>query len=140
MAEKGPKAKAKPAPEQRNVLGTLPATRPERLGAPRANGTKAKPAAKRKPAAAKRKPAATRVNGAAPKPRPSHGPTAVRPGSPPLQSHHRPEDAPPPRRIERPHGTELVTTAIRATGELAQIGLTYSGHLLKRAVDRIPRP
>jgi hypothetical protein len=136
MAEKGPKAKAKPAPKQRSVLGTLPATRPERLGAPRANGT----AAKKRPAAKKRAPAATRVNGAAPKPRPSHGPTAVRPGSPPLQSHHRPADEPPPRRIEPPHGTELVTTAIRATGELAQIGLTYSGHLLKRAVDRIPRP
>ena len=29
---------------------------------------------------------------------------------------------------------------IRAAGELTQIGLTVSGRLLKRAVDRIPRP
>ena|ERR1700754_1989258 len=128
MAEKGPKAKAKPAPEQRSVLGTLPATRPERLGTPRASK---KPAAAPKRAA---KPKA-KANGRLP-----HGPTAVRPASPPLHPRHRPGDTPPPRPIDPPRGTELVTTAIRATGELAQIGLTYSGHLLKRAVDRIPRP
>jgi hypothetical protein len=33
-----------------------------------------------------------------------------------------------------------VTTAIQAAGELAQIGLTVSGQVLKRAVDRIPKP
>jgi hypothetical protein len=128
MAEKGPKAKGKPTPEQRNVLGTLPATRPERIGAPRTEAKKR---------AAPKRAATTRVNGA--KPAPRHGPTAVRPGSPPLQTHHRAEDS-PPRAIDPPRGTELVTTAIRATGELAQIGLTYGGHLLKRAVDRFPRP
>jgi hypothetical protein len=33
-----------------------------------------------------------------------------------------------------------VTTAIQATGELARIGLTVGGQVLKRAVDRLPRP
>src|SRR5262245_29046866 len=124
MAEKGPKAKAKPAPGQRSVLGTLPAKRPERLGAPRktarangANGTAAKPAATKRVAT-------PRANGAAPKPaavrataakpaaatRPRPGPTAVRPASPPLQSHQRATEAPPPRQVEPPRGTELVTT------------------------------
>jgi hypothetical protein len=39
-----------------------------------------------------------------------------------------------------PSGTELVTTSIRAAGELAQIGLTVGGQVLKRTLDRIPKP
>jgi hypothetical protein len=35
-----------------------------------------------------------------------------------------------------PTGTELVTTAIQAAGELAQIGLTVGGQVLKRALRR----
>lgn len=89
----------KPKPEPGGVLGTLPASRPERLGRPR--------------------------DGAARKPR------AARP---------KPKPAPEPERIGAPHGTELVTTAIRAAGELAQIGVTVGGQLLKRTLSRIPRP
>jgi hypothetical protein len=33
-----------------------------------------------------------------------------------------------------------VTTAIQAAGELAQIGITVGGQLLKRTLDRLPRP
>jgi hypothetical protein len=40
----------------------------------------------------------------------------------------------------RPTGTELVTTAVQAAGELAQIGLTIGGRIIKRAVDRLPKP
>src|SRR5262245_52386532 len=110
MAEKGPKAK----PAAKSVLGTLPATRHERLGAPR-NGTARKPRAlKRAPGKAK--------------------PRAVTPASPPLT---RKNGAPPPRPLGAPKGTELVTTAIRATGELAQIGFMLSGKAIKRAVDHI---
>ncbi|HYM57446.1 MAG TPA: hypothetical protein VES79_05735 [Solirubrobacteraceae bacterium] len=39
-----------------------------------------------------------------------------------------------------PSGTELVTTAIQAAGELAQIGLTVGGQIIRRAVDRLPKP
>ena len=35
MAEKAPKRKAKPKRDPQGVLGTLPASRPERLGRPR---------------------------------------------------------------------------------------------------------
>jgi hypothetical protein len=49
-------------------------------------------------------------------------------------------DPPPARAVQAPRGTELVTTAIQAAGELAQIGLTVGGRALKRAVDRLPRP
>jgi hypothetical protein len=40
----------------------------------------------------------------------------------------------------RPTGTELVTTAVRAAGQVAQIGLAIGGQILKRAADRLPRP
>src|SRR3954447_24912112 len=77
----------------------------------------------------------TRRNGAA-KAKPT--PQAVRPGSPPL-TRKRAAD-PPPTPLGAPKGTELVTTAIRATGELAQIGFMLGGQALRRAVDRLPRP
>jgi hypothetical protein len=135
MADKAPKRKTnakRPAP---GVLGTLPASRPERIGRPRAaaagNGAQAKPAAPaRKVRAAKAKPAARRV---------THGPAAVTPGCPPLRV-SRATDAPPPKPLGAPSGTELVTTTIRAAGELAQIGFVVGGQVLKRTIDRIPRP
>jgi hypothetical protein len=39
-----------------------------------------------------------------------------------------------------PSGTELVTTAIQAAGELAQIGLKVGGQGLKRTVGKLPKP
>jgi hypothetical protein len=102
-----------PDKDQRSVLGGLSSTRPDRLGAPR-NG-----------ATPKRRPKA--------KPRPK----AVRSAAPPLKAQRA---APPPQPIGAPKGTELVTTTIRAAGELTQIGFTVTGQILKRAVDRIPRP
>jgi hypothetical protein len=40
----------------------------------------------------------------------------------------------------RPSGVELATTAVKAAGQVAQLGLTIGGHVLKRVVDRIPKP
>jgi hypothetical protein len=114
-----------PDKEQPSVLGGLSSSRPERLGAPRTNAKRR--AVKRKPA----KPAAR--NGTE-----HHGPRAVRSASPPLKAQRT--SAPPPQPIGAPKGTELVTTTIRAAGELTQIGFTVTGQILKRAVDRIPRP
>jgi len=171
MADKPAKQKGKAKREQPSVLGTLPATRPERIGRPRDGGpsrTKresprttaaatttrtrratATASAKTAPARSKRetpkpapaRPAASRRNGSGAKPAPvaHHGPTAVKRGSPSLEP-HRATDSPPPRSVAAPTGTELVTTTIRAAGELAQIGLTVGGQVLKRAVDRIPKP
>jgi hypothetical protein len=126
------------APE--SVLGSLPATRPERFGRARREVTVAttqprgpRPA-KAKPARAKA-PSPARPKAARAK---SQKPVAVSAGCPPLE---RPKtSAPPPRPVGAPTGTELVTTAIQATGELARIGLTVGGQVLKRAVDRLPRP
>ena len=91
--------------KDKSVLGTLPQTRPQRLGAPRHT----------------EKPERT------PKPR------AVTPGAAELECKH---EAPPPRALEPPRGTELVSTAVRATGELAQIGVMLGGRALKRALRR----
>jgi len=132
-----------------SVLGSLSSTRPNRLGR-RREGAEPVAAAARKPAAARtrsangaakpRKPAARREPAAA-----GSGPTAVSSGSPRLR---RP--APPPQghavpEPERgpagpPTGIELVTTAVQAAGEVAQIGFTVGGQILKRAVGRLPRP
>ena len=65
-------------------------------------------------------------------------PKAVRSASPPLKAQRAKK--PPPQPLGAPKGTELVTTTIRAAGELTQIGFTVTGRILKRAVDRIPRP
>ena len=144
MAEKAPKRKAKPKREPQSVLGTLPASRPERLGRPRqradsSRAPEAAPDAADAPARVKRAPAA--ANGRKPRAATgaeSAGPQAVRPASPPLRAAHPCE--PPPKPIGAPTGTELVTTTIRAAGELAQISLTVGGKVLKRTLDRIPRP
>jgi hypothetical protein len=50
---------------------------------------------------------------------------------------HRDERSP---ESARPSGVEVASTAVKAAGEVAQLGLTIGGHLLKRVVDRIPRP
>jgi hypothetical protein len=138
MADKGTKTKAKAKRKPESVLGSLPATRPERLGRPRraaAQAAREVPVAKvqaRGPRPAKPVPPRAKAPAAR-----THGPAAVSAGCPPLE---RPHGEPPPRPIGAPSGTELVTTAIQATGELARIGLTVGGQVLKRAVDRIPRP
>jgi hypothetical protein len=115
------------------------------------------PAAKRKPAratAARRKAAAPRtfepteaaeaaagaadaraagVTAAQPRPR------AVREGAPGMGT-TSPDRDQPSEESGRPSGVELVTTAVQAAGEITQIGLTIGGRIIKRAVDRLPKP
>ena len=136
--------KAKPS---KSVMGNLPSTRPQRIGRRRdgdpvsraaAKPTRATPKAVGKPATpAKPKPKPKVAQAAEPKAAPK--PRAVRSGSPSLAkkkpSSPRREPAPSP-----PSGTELVTTAVQATGELAKIGLTLGGQALKRAASRLPKP
>ena len=173
MSEKTAKPK-KPGTGKRgeeSVLGSLPATRPNRLGRPRDGAKpakpvsqeavadvakaataapnskpkaaakakpKPKPAAKPKPkTAAKPAPKATAKPKAKPQDLPG-GPTPVRPATPSLGD-DVPTDAQRPSSTTQ-SGTELVTTVVQAAGELAQIGFTVGGQILKRAVDRLPKP
>jgi hypothetical protein len=123
--------------DEESVLGSLPATRPTRFGRERresggtATKTVAKPRAKKAAPKAAAKPARAR------KPRP------VRAGAPALREsteRARTAEPPPEPKTTPPSGTELVTTAIQAAGELAQIGLAVGGQVLRRAVDKLPKP
>jgi hypothetical protein len=117
----------------KSVMGNLPSTRPARIGGRR--DTRGAAAEKPKPAVAKPKPAAARPKAKQPA---ASKPRAVRSGSPalktkPAREARKPEPATPPS------GTEFVTTAVQAAGELAQIGLTLGGQVVKRAVRRLPK-
>ena len=169
MSQKTAKKKSKKSSKgaEPSVLGNLRATRPTRIGGERRSGgpgartataTKTPDA---KPAAAK--PAATKTSvkkakpsaGKASKRKATAKPQAVRSAvkrspkkapaaatQPNAAAAQRPAPPPPPPRRSdgRPSGTEIVTTAVQAAGELAQIGITVGGQILKRAADRIPRP
>jgi hypothetical protein len=121
----------------KSVMGNLPSTRSARIGGRReaANGDGEK---RRTSAAAKttreKAPASAKPTAATSKPR------AVRSGSPGLKAAQEKALPPPPQPPARPKGTELVTTAVQAAGELAQIGLTVGGQIVKRATRRLPRP
>jgi hypothetical protein len=135
--------------DDESVLGSLPATRPTRFGAERrksgggtATATKTRPA-KPKAAAQRPKPRVEPAPRASSEPETPHRPRAVRAGAPSLaEPTARARTAEPPREstTSPPSGTELVTTAIQAAGELAQIGLAVGGQVLKRAVDKLPKP
>jgi hypothetical protein len=134
MAEKSAKKKPK-KPADASVLGNLSASRPTRLGGERRGTTTASPRAAAKPrrAPAKAKPAAAKTS----------APKAAEAKAAKL---HKPPPAPPSgwqtpgEDGRREGGTDLVTTAVQAAGELAQLGVTIGGQLLKRAAGRIPRP
>lgn len=149
MAER--KAKPKPAPGESGVLASLPTTRPQRIGGKRRATTAAatpattteqaaKSAPRRKPApatkrAAKAKakakaPAIPITEAAVPKPKP------VRSGAKGLKAPAK--RTPPPEKA--PSGPELVSTVVQAAGELAQVGLSIGGQVIKRAIERLPKP
>ena len=157
MSDKTAKSKKKGRAAARKddagVLGNLPATRTTRVGGARSRGTatatRAKPTAAAKPRAAASKPKAAakpKPVAATPatEPRTPHRPRAVRAGAPALKDSTERARSEASEPLERgsmpPTGTELVTTAIQAAGELAQIGLTVGGQVLKRAVKRLPKP
>ena len=116
-----------------------------------AKAAPAKPKAKRTPA--KRtpaKPAAAKPKtptAATPKAEPASVTTA-KPARPrPVRSASRNLAEPAKKAADKrpaedrsPGGTELVTTVVQAAGELAQVGLTVGGQILKRAVEKLPKP
>jgi hypothetical protein len=144
MAEKSAKRKSKKAAKSEDgVLATLSATRPTRLGGERrATTRRATAKTTRQPArttAAKtpaQKRSATRTS--APKATDAKAATLRKGASAPPAGWQAPDDT-SRRKSGPPRGTEIATTAVQAAGELAQIGVTLGGQLLKRAAGRIPR-
>ena len=178
VTQKSAKKKSKKADKataQAGVLGSLPATRPERIGATRRASTnaeratttttpqatnaeraaaskapatnaervKAKPAKAAKAKPAKAKPAATKAKPSKPaavKPAKVKPVRRIVPGPEPVaKPGPTPSEAGEGRASGPARGAEIVTTAVQAAGELAQIGATVGGQLLRRAARRIPR-
>ncbi|HET9315903.1 MAG TPA: hypothetical protein VFQ51_09955 [Vicinamibacteria bacterium] len=111
-------AEAKPAARSKPAAGAKAAARAKPSAAAQAKaGARAKPAAQAKPAAKAAPPRATEAQ------IPPAGYATPRGGDDGV-----------------PHGAELVTTAVQAAGELAQIGLAAGGRALKSALGRLPRP
>jgi hypothetical protein len=129
MAEKSAKKTSKKAADA-SVMGNLSSTRPTRLGG------------ERRGAASARK----RTTATATKPKPARKTSAPKAAEAKAAKLRKPEPAPPagwqtPGEEHRGNGaTDVVSTAIQAAGELAQLGATIGGQLLKRAAGRIPRP
>ena len=152
--KKKAKKSAKRAPDA-SVLGSLPSSRPSRIGGERRGSFRRAEPADTPPATATKPPAAKPAKAKAAKPKPAKaakpkpakaakpkaGKATVKPTKPVAPG---PKPAPgsmPPREGDgRPSGPEIVTTAVQAAGELAQIGATVGRQLLKRATRRIPRP
>jgi hypothetical protein len=130
MAEKSAKKKPKKSAKSGDagVLGTLSSSRPARLGGDRRGATRrsaaaattAKQAAATKPKAAKAKPKTV------PQPPRTEAPPAG--WQVPGDGDGRRDGGP----------AELVTTAVQAAGEVAQLGLAVGGQLLRRVAGRIP--
>jgi hypothetical protein len=138
----------------REVLTSLPRSRPVRRSAKRGdrpdpqNGAKATTAGAAKPTAARAakataggtKPPAART--AKPKPRTARTTAERARGAPPRKVPPAGYAAPTSRPQDpASSGTaELISTTIQAAGELAQIGMTVARQTLQSMVDRLPKP
>jgi hypothetical protein len=118
--------------DDRDVLSSLPRTRPQRRSAKRAAPVKAPPKAARpaKSGKAPAKPAATRK--ATARPRGKAASRTVPPAGFAVPGAGA-DQAPP-------SGAELVGTAVQAAGELVQIGLAVGEQALRSALGRLRRP
>jgi hypothetical protein len=121
----------------RDVLSSLPSTRPQRRSPKRDGSKQANPRSK---AAGAPRAGAARAGGAA-KPRPpAAGPRrqSARAGKTvAAQGYHPVSDTTP---VEPPTGTEILASAVQAAGDVAQFGLTIGERLLRAAASRLPKP
>jgi hypothetical protein len=138
MSDKSAKRRA-PKAAQEGVLGTLPSTRPARIGRARSAATSARSAetkASRTAAPATARTKAPRTGTAGTKSsRTSTAGAKSRASAAPK--------TPPPerdgRRSRPPSGAELATTVVKAAGEVAAIGVGAGARALKRAARRVSR-
>jgi hypothetical protein len=138
---------------ERDLFGSLPHTRPQRRSAKRSRaGAKAAAPVPATAKAATAKPKSAKPTAARPKSKPKPR-TAAKAGSATARPAATPRAAAAPAQIPPagyatprteddgvPSGADLVTTAVQAAGELAQIGLAAGGRALKSALERLPRP
>lgn len=132
---KGPPKPAAPKPKPRTAAKPKAKTAAAKAKPKTAAAAKPKP---KSPAAGRPKLSAVGAARSADKPKP------VRAGSPALKEPARKAADKRDEIDELPaknqSGAELAATVVKAAGELAQIGATLGGQVLKRAVRRIPKP
>lgn len=125
----------------RDVLSSLPSSRPQRRSPKRDGGTRAKSppgsgGARRKAGARPASSSAARAtagSGAAARRR-----AAATPSKPIAAQGYQPLADPTP--VEPPTSAEILVSAVQAAGEVAQIGLTLGERLLRAAASRLPKP
>jgi hypothetical protein len=133
--------------EGKDVLSSLPRSRPERRSAKR-DGAKAKPAATKVKAAGTppSKPPATRSKPAASNPKAKAKPKVAgspRPSAATRRARAETVKPPPPARPAAepaPGNRDIVATTVQAAGELARIGITVGTQIVREATRRLPRP
>jgi hypothetical protein len=114
----------------REVLSSLPRTRPERRSAKRGTRTPAGAAAANVRAAGPSKPKTAK-----PRAKPQAKSKAAPPRQVPPSGYAVPKTGSP----VSSGGTELVGTAIQALGELANLGLSLSNRALRDVLGRLPK-
>jgi hypothetical protein len=122
--------------EGKDVLSSLPRSRPQRRSAKR-DGDKATPARRAVKPAQRAKPKAQPPAPPKPEPKPKvRG--ATRPSAATRRA--REESVKPPPVAPAAPDRDVVGTALEAAGELARIGLTVGTQIVREATRRIPRP
>jgi hypothetical protein len=129
-----------PSGGDREVLASLPNSRPTRRSAKRDGGGRERAAAAAGDGAARAAgKAAPKAKRAAPRAAAKAGAGAKR--AAPTAAPIPPAGYATPRSDDdRPSGADLVTTAVQAAGELTHIAMAAGGHALKSALQRLPRP
>jgi hypothetical protein len=117
--------------EGKDVLSSLPRSRPERRSTKRDGARASKPKAKPTP-----KPAAA----SKPKAKPKVG-HATRPSAATRRARAETAKTPSPKAEQvAPANRDIVTTTVQAAGELARIGLTVGTQIVREATRRLPKP
>jgi hypothetical protein len=150
-AEPKTAAKAKPKPKAKAKPKSATAAKKKPATAAKAK-PKAKPAAKPKPKP-KAKAAAKPTTAAKPKAKAAPKRTAKRAALKDVSARRKPEPVssaspgldefpkePPSGPVDPPSGSELLQSAAKAAGEIAQAGITVGREALKSVTKRLPRP
>lgn len=117
--------------EGKDVLSSLPRSRPERRSTKRDGARASKPKAKPTP-----KPAAA----GKPKAKPKVG-HATRPSAATRRARAETAKTPSPKAEQvAPADRDIVTTTVQAAGELARIGITVGTQIVREATRRLPKP
>jgi hypothetical protein len=124
--------------EGKDVLSSLPRSRPQRRSAKRDSGGASKPTAPAKP-----KPKTTPKAATKPTPKAATKPKVTGAARPSAATRRVREDAakPPPRTEPVPSANrDIVATTVQAAGELARIGVAVGTQIVREAARRVPKP